>query len=574
MTHVGNAGRTNKMIKGLTDPEGKDRGIAVGILLTAVLLALYWPVAGFDFIALDDSLYLLENPNIRQGFIRGNLAWAMTTFDAANWHPLTWISLLVDFELFGLQPAGYHLVNLFLHILNTILLFVLLRRMTGQVWKGAAVAAFFAVHPLNIESVVWIAERKNLLSTLLWILTVMAYVRYAEKPEWTSYALVLCCFLLGLAAKPILVALPFALLLLDYWPLERFPLAAPGQPGGIADRAGRRKKAVRLLMEKVPLLLLSLGSAWVTLQAARTGGAVRTITAYPLAGRLENAAVSYAAYLQKMVWPADLAIFYPYPDGHPLWRVILSALFLGAVTAFVCVKGRRYRYLITGWFWYGVTLLPVIGLVQVGHQSMANRYAYLSLVGIFFIAVWGAPDLLRRFPARRALPAAAVAVIIALTFGTKAALPHWKDSEAVFRQALDVTTNNHIAEIGMGNVRFGRGDLPGAQAHYLESLRIRPDYAEAHNNLAMVLMLEGRTDEAEALYREALRHDPALRKAWNNLGVLLASQGRLAEAKACFLRVLELTPHHAEAGGNLAGLLRQEEGVRKANQKVLDRKGD
>jgi len=374
--------------------------------------------------------------------------------------------------------------------------------------------------------------------------------------------MILVCFILGLTAKPMLVTLPFVLLLLDYWPLQRIPLSDRNRSETIQYRAERRKLLIRLLIEKIPLLLLSLLSAWVTLQAARTGGAVKTISVFPLVGRIENAIISYATYLHKMVWPADLAIFYPYAVARPLWQVGLSILFLAAVTALVCIKGRTHRYLITGWFWYGITLLPVIGFVQVGFQSMANRYAYISLIGIFLIVTWGVPDLLQRFSWRRYLPAAAVVVILALTFATKATLPHWKDSEAVFQHALSVTINNHIAEMGMGNVWLGRGDLPKARSRYLESLRIKPDYAEAHNNLALVLMQEGKTDEAAVHYREAFTYDPTFEKAYNNLGVLLAGEGKLAEAKACFLRVLELKPHHPEAKGNLANLLGEEGRVR------------
>jgi len=531
--------------------------IIAGVLLIAIVAALYWPVAGYDFIALDDNLYLLENQQVRQGLTGKTLIWAMTTFDAANWHPLTWLSLIVDYELFGLHAAGYHMVNLVLHIINTLLLFLLLNRMTREVWKSAAIAALFAVHPLNTESVVWIAERKNLLSTLFWILTIMAYVRYAEKPGWKRYAPVLVWFILGLIAKPMLVTLPFVLLLLDYWPLHRLSRYKGMRSETVPAPAERPRLPFPLLLEKVPLLLLSLLSAWITLEAARTGGAVKAISVFPLSGRIENAIVSYALYLHKLVWPADLAIFYPYGAGHPPWQVGLSLLFLAAVTALVCIKGRKHRYLITGWFWYVITLLPVIGLVQVGFQSMANRYAYVSLIGILIIVAWGVPDLAERFSGRRYLPAAAVAVILAAAFATKAALPHWKDSEAVFRRALSVTTDNHIAEMGMGNLWLGWGNLHRARSHYLESLRIKPDYAEAHHNLALVLMQEGKRDEATGRYREALKYDPTHEKAYNNLGVLLASEGKLAEAKACFLRVLELNPHHAEAKGNLAGVLEQ-----------------
>jgi protein O-mannosyl-transferase len=534
------------------------RGALVGLLLVALAAALYWPVAGYDFITLDDNLYILENRNVQQGFTGKNLIWAMTTFDAANWHPLTWLSLLADYELFGLHAAGYHTMNLFLHLLNTLFLFLLLKRITGETWKGAIVAAVFAVHPLNIESVVWIAERKNLLSTLFWLLTMMAYVRYTEKPGWKRYSLVLLSFILGLTAKPMLVTLPFVLLLLDYWPLRRFSRSVPNRPEPLPVRAYRQKTPMRLLAEKAPLFLLALLSAGVTLQAARTGGAVKAISLFPMIDRIENAILSYVLYLYKMVWPMDLAIFYPRTIGIPLWQVGLSVLFLAAVTAIVCIKGRKHRYLITGWLWYGITLLPVIGVVQVGFQSMANRYAYIPLIGIGIIVAWGLPDILMRYSAGRYLPHAAVVVILALTFATKAALPHWKDSEAVFHQALEVTRNNHIAELGMGNLWFDRGDLPRARSHYLESLRIKPDYAEGHNNLAMVLMREGRSEEAAVHYREAIKAEPTFEKAHNNLGVLLAGEGKLAEAKACFLRALELKPDHAEARANLAGLLKEE----------------
>ena len=543
---------------------GKSRQIIIGLLLAAAVLAVYWPVTGYDFIALDDNLYVLENQHIQKGLTCKGIAWAMTTLYATNWHPLTWLSLMTDYELYGLNAAGYHGASLLLHILNAIFLFLLLRRMTGKDGRSAVVATLFAVHPLNIESVVWIAERKNLLSTLFWILTILAYVRYAEKPKWGRYWPVLLFFALGLMAKPMLVTLPFVLFLLDYWPLQRLSFPGRDQSGAIYDHENRRKLLIRLLVEKVPLILVSLLSAWVTFHAARSGGAVKMITVFPMIGRIENAFISYAMYLFKMVWPADLAIFYPYPSVRPFWQVALSVLFLAAVTGFVCLKGRTYRYLITGWFWYGITLFPVIGIVQVGFQSMANRYAYISLIGIFVIIVWGVPDLLKRFSGRRYLPAVSVSVILAFTFCTKSALPDWKNSEAAFQQALNVTKNNHIAEIGMGNVWLGRGDLPKARSHYLESLRIRPDYADAHNNLALVLMREGKADEAAAQYREALKDNPDYAEAYNNLGVVFAGQGKWREAEDGFRRALELKPDYAGAQSNLARLFLEQGKVEEA----------
>jgi protein O-mannosyl-transferase len=549
--------------KAITILKGKTREIIV-LLLAAAILVLYWPVTGYEFIALDDNLYVVENPDIQKGLSPQGISWAMTTLYTTNWHPLTWLSLMADYERYGMNAAGYHVSSLLLHILNTLLLFLVLRRMTGETWKCLTVAALFGVHPLNIESVVWIAERKNLLSTLFWILTIMAYVRYADKPGWKRYSLVLVFFILGLTAKPMLVTLPFVLLLLDYWPLQRFSWSDLSRSGAIQDGPERRKRRIRLLLEKVPLIIISLLSALVTLQAARNGGAVKAISVFPLIGRIENAIISYALYLVKMVWPADLAIFYPYPVYRPVWQVGLSILFLAAVTAFVCIKGRTHRYLITGWFWYGITLLPVIGLVQVGFQSMANRYAYISLIGIFILIVWSLPDLLKRFSGRRYLPAVSVVVILAFTFCTKSALPDWKNSETAFQQALKVTHNNHIAEIGMGNVWLGRGDLPKARSHYRESLRIKPDYAEAHYNLAMILMKEGGTAEAEAEYRAALKNSPDYAEAYNGLGLLLADQGKWDEARACFGKALELKPDYAGAQGNLDKLLRKQRRVEEA----------
>jgi tetratricopeptide (TPR) repeat protein len=539
---------------------GKSRQIIIGLLLAAVILAVYWPVAGYDFIALDDNLYVVENRHIQEGLTCKGIVWAMTTLYATNWHPLTWISLMTDYELYGLNAAGYHATSLFLHILNTILFFLLLRRMTGKDGRSALVAALFALHPLNIESVVWIAERKNLLSTLFWILTILAYVRYAEKPKWGRYWPVLLLFALGLMAKPMLVTLPFVLLLLDYWPLQRFSLSSRDRSEVSRDHADRRELLIRLLAEKMPLILVSLLSAWVTFHAARTGGAVKAISVFPLVGRIENAFISYAMYLVKMVWPADLAIFYPYPAARPFWQVALSILFLAAVTGFVWLKGRTYRYLITGWLWYGITLFPVIGIVQVGFQSMANRYAYISLIGIFIIVTWGVSDLLKRFSRPWYLTAVSVAVILAFAFCTKSALPDWKNSEAAFRQALKVTKNNHIAEIGMGNVWLGRGDLPKARSHYLESLRIKPDYPEAMINLGIVYMKQGLFEDAIAQYGKALEASPTDVKIMNNLGVALACKGRYEEAVIRFREALRRSPGYLEAGDNLTKVMMELKG--------------
>jgi len=544
------------MTKKATTPSEKYHGIIGVLLLAAVVLALYWPVTGFEFIAMDDNLYLFENPDIQKGLSRQGIAWAITTLYTTNWHPLTWLSLLADYELYGLNAVGYHVSSLLLHILNTLLLFLVLRRMTGETWKCLTVAALFGVHPLNIESVVWIAERKNLLSTLFWILTLFTYVRYVERPGWRRYLQALFLFALGLTAKPMLVTLPVVLLLLDYWPLRRFSVVTRWGEEGFSDSVKKGSILQGLLKEKIPFFLLSLLSVLITLYAAKIGGAVKSIADFPLSGRIGNALIACVSYLDKMIWPVDLAIFYPYTTSRPVWQFTAALLFLTAITFLVVFKRRTHPYLVTGWLWYLVTLLPVIGIIQVGFQSLANRYAYVPLIGIFLIIAWCVPELLKTQTSRRFLPITAVFMILIFSFSTWAQLPHWRNSEAAFQHALKVTEDNFIAQCGMGDVWQSRGVFQVARLHYQEALRIKPGYAQAHNNLAVILMQEGRIAEAEAGFREALKHKPDLAEAHNNLGAALVLQEKFQEAATHFARALELKPGYAMAKGNLVKLVK------------------
>lgn len=545
------------MPKIITSVSEKYDGIMASLLLAAIVLVLYWPVTGYDFIAMDDKLYLLENPDIQKGISRQGISWAMTTLYTTNWHPLTWLSLMADYELYGLNAAGYHVSNLLLHILNTLLLFLVLRRMTGETWKCLTVAALFAVHPLNIESVAWIAERKNLLSTLFWILTLFAYVRYAERPGWPRYMQALFFFALGLMAKPMLVTLPFILLLVDYWPLRRFSSMDRWDDTGRADTAVHSSVLRSLFKEKIPFFLLSLCSGLITLYAAKIGGTIKSIADFSLSVRIGNVLVAFLSYLDKTIWPVDLAIFYPYPAmGHPVWQSAISLLFLIAISVFAALQRRKHPYLVMGWLWYLITLLPVIGIIQVGLQSMANRYAYVPLIGIFVLIAWGIPELLKAIASRLVLPVAAVALVLVFSFSTWAQLPHWQNSEAAFRYALKVTENNFLAHNGMGDIWQVRGDFRMAQLHYREALRIHPGYAEVHNNLAIIPFNEGKIAEAEAGFRQALKYKPDLVEAHNNLGMVLVSQKKYQEAAVHFTRALELKPGYAVAKGNLERLVK------------------
>ena len=524
------------------------------LVLVISIRVLYWPVTGFEFIDLDDNLYLYENPAIHKGLSSEGLYWAITTFHTSNWHPLTWLSLMADYELYGLNPAGYHVSNLLLHILNTLLLFFFLKQITGDTWKCLAVAALFAVHPLNIESVAWISERKNLLSTSFWILTLFAYIHYVKKRQWWRYLPVLLFFILGLMAKPVLVTLPVVLLLLDYWPLRRFSTINQYCGELFLESVHHGSTLLILLKEKIPLLFVSLCSALITLYAAKMGGAIAPISVFPLSDRIGNALISYVSYLGKTVWPLNLAIFYPYSTSRPL-EILAAGLLLVTVTVFVVVKRSKYPYLVTGWFWYLVTLLPVIGIIQVGSQAMANRYAYIPLIGLFVIIVWGIPGLLKNRIDCRYFPIPVFALILIMSFSTWGQLPYWRNSELVYRQALNATKENHVAHFGMGNVWRNRGDLSKACYHYLQALKINPTYAEARNNLGMILIQSGKTDRAESQFRQAIKDNRMLASAHNNLGALLFTKGQTGEAKACLLRALELQPDYEDAKDNLDNLL-------------------
>jgi len=534
---------------------GMRQELLISLLLVLVTLAVYWPVRYFDFIACDDNIYVTENVRVKQGLTASNMVWAFTSTDTTNWHPLTWVSLLADSSLYGSHAGGYHLTNLLLHLINTLLLFFLLRRMTGSVFRSAFVAALFAIHPLNVETVAWVAERKNVLSTFFWFATIWAYASYAAHPDRRRYLIVILLFAAGLMAKPMLITLPVVLLLIDYWPLGRFSAGETDKSNTVpyeVKSGSKRRVVLCLIREKIPLLLLSVISASVTLYVADSGGAVKTLSAFPPAGRVVNALVSYGAYLLKMVWPVDLAFFYPWRKVISASQIILSLSLMTGLTAFVLWGAKRRPYLLVGWLWYILTLVPVIGIVQVGYQAMADRYAYVPMIGIFIIVAWGGYDLLSRYLNRQVIPFfLSVAVIIAFMAVSLNQVRHWKTSEAVFRRGLEVTKDNQMAEQGMGYVHLLRGDYERAAAHFREALRISPDYADARLNLGIVFMKKGLFEEAIDQYRGLLEKNPRNIRALNNLGVALASVGRHEEAISRFREAVRLDPAYRDARENL-----------------------
>jgi Flp pilus assembly protein TadD len=515
------------------------KDIAIGAVLVAVAAGVYAPLIRCDFVNYDDPGYVRANRAVRQGISWANVAWAFTSTKEANWHPLTWLSHMAVCQFFGTSAGWHHAANLALHLASTVLLYAVLRRMTGSRWPSALVAALFALHPLHVESVAWVAERKDVLSTVFWMMTMLAYARYAARPGIIRYLPVFVFLALGLMAKPMLVTLPLVLLLLDYWPLGRLTSA---------------RSLPRLAVEKIPLFALSAASCIVTYWVQHTAGTTQMGETVPLAVRIENAVMSYVAYLGKTVWPMDLAVFYPYPMAAPLlWQTLGAAVILIAVTAAVIWQMRRRPYLAVGWFWYLGTLVPVIGLVQVGEQAMADRFTYIPLIGIFIAAVWGVADALAARPIRaKVLVPVSAAVLVACSALTWRQLGYWTNSESLFRHALALTQDNWLAHVNLGTALLVQGRLSEAADHFNEALRIRPCYPTAHNNLGMVLATRGRYLDAIAHFRAAMALDPADVRPHGNLGAALSKIGDPEGAIVQYREALRIDPEDAGIRNNLA----------------------
>jgi len=531
-------------------PNPSSTRILIGLAIALLTLTVFAPVAHFDFVNYDDLEFVAENPHVSTGISATNLRWAFANAYAGTGGPLTWISHMADAQLFGLEAGAHHRTSLVLHTCNALLLFTVLLAMTHAPGRSAWVATLFAIHPLHVESVAWVAERKDVLSTTFWLLTTWAYVGYVQQPGSWRYVAMASLFALGLLSKPMVATLPFVLLLLDVWPLERINVRDIFRR---RTRAARSPGVTRLVLEKVPLFVLSAISIGLTFEAQRQLGAIAAIDSLPIGSRVSNAIVSYVTYIGQAFWPVDLAAFYPHPLVIPLAQTAGAALALAVITVFAMTAARDAPYVTVGWFWYVGTLVPVIGIVQLGSHAMADRFTYIPLVGLFIIAAWGGASLLQRAGASRAtLTIAAVALVAACAVVSRAQVHHWENGVALWEHATQVTRNNARAHANLGVALARLGQRRRASGEYREALRIQPQYAEAHNNLGLALADEGQTHEALAHYQEAVRLNPAYANAHTNLANALDESGRGVEAIGHYREAIRLDSSHVLARINLA----------------------
>jgi tetratricopeptide (TPR) repeat protein len=512
--------------------------LIIYIFLTLATFAVYWQVNQFEFINLDDQVYVTENNHIQSGILTNGIRWAFTTTYAEFWHPLTWISLMLDYQFYGLNAGGYHVTNLILHILSTLLLFWLFNRMTGVVWKSAFVAALFALHPLHVESVAWIAERKDVLSAFFWMLTLCLYVYYVEKPAVRRYLLVLFSFVLALMSKPMVVTLPVIMILLDYWPLGRFEFR-------------KDNPFLWQLKEKLPFFVLSAAFSIVTLLAQNKPN----IKHFPLNTRLANAPVSFITYLEKTFWPHNLAAFYPFPTQIPVWQVVTASLLIILISAAVIAAMKRLPYLFAGWLWYSITILPVTGIVPVGNFAMADRYHYLPSIGIAVMLAWGIPYLIKseNFRKKILLPAGVI-LFAALSFLSWRQCGYWQNSIELFSHALRVTQNNHLAHNNIGIAISDKGKLKEAIYHYNKAISIKQDYAPPYIGRGVVYARLGQYQRAIEDFNQATRlnHDDFL--PYYNRGFIFAKFAQYQLAIDNFSEAIRLKPEYTDSYNNRAAV--------------------
>jgi len=530
--------------------------VLVGLALAVTTVGAYSYLAKCEFTNYDDPHYVTDNSFVNTGLSYENAKWAFTSGYRSNWHPLTWLSHMLDCHFFGLNPAAHHLHNLLLHILSACLLFLFFYKATGSMWSSAFVAAGFALHPLHVESVAWVSERKDVLSTFFWMLTMLAYLRYVRGRRVGWYVVTLAVFALGLMAKPMLVTLPFVLLLIDYWPLGRFEVGST-KSRPVASSLAARRKVVYLIVEKVPMLVLVAASSVVTFLVQRGGGAVASTRNLTLGMRIENAVVSYVAYIWDTIWPSRLAAFYPHPlDTLSILQIATSAGLLLGVSAVVVLAAKRHKYLPVGWFWYLGTLVPVIGLVQVGNQARADRYTYIPLIGIFIIAAWGATELAGRVKRSRVLlSSVGLAVMLGWAMMTHLQVRYWRDSGTLFERAIAVTAKNHVAHTHLAHYLRDEGRLAEAIKQFQLALKIRAANPDALNGLGLTLLRLDKPDEAVTWLTRALEINPAFGDALVNLAVATAQTGDSERAAAYLRKSLAIDPRSYRAHANMGILL-------------------
>ncbi len=527
-------------------------------LITAFLvisvLAVFGQVMYADFLNLDDNILISENPNVQEGLTFSSLTWAFTTTEYTIWHPLTLVSFIIDYELFGLNPGGFHLINLLLHVVNTLLLFYVFQKMTGELWKSAFVSALFSLHPLHVESVAWITERKDVLSTLFWLLTTTAYFHYTKAPGFRRYLFILIPFILGLLTKAMLITLPFVLLLLDFWPLKRLCHSVDNSGAGSCKKriSSFLKDLLPLIKEKAVLFIVVAVFTFVNINMAQKTGNLYDSETIPPELRIGYALVSYINYIYKTLWPTKLAIHYPLPEAVPLWHSVGAGLILLLLTLLIVRISWKYRFLLTGFLWYIGTLVPVIGFLKIGTQSANDRFTYIPLTGLFIIVAWGVPELVKNRPKWKGLlPYTAGAVIVCFMTLTWLQVKQWKNSRTIFSHALRVTDNNALAHFCLAKALADEGDIGGAIDHYKRALHIKPGYKTAYYNLANILVQRGLYDEAEANYMAALKRDSQYIEAYNNLGLLYRKKGETDKAVEVYSKALSINPDYTSILNNM-----------------------
>ncbi|MCX5848253.1 MAG: tetratricopeptide repeat protein [Deltaproteobacteria bacterium] len=524
--------------------------ILVVLMIIILTLGVYWPVQNYEFINYDDQGYVTNNFRIQQGITTKSIKDTLTDIHTSNWHPLTMMSHMVDWQLFGDRAGGHHWTNVIIHIFNIILLFFLFRNITGAIWSSAFVAALFAIHPINVESVAWIAERKNVLSTFFWLLTMIFYVWYVKKPHWKRYLPVFISFALGLMSKPMLVTLPFVLLLLDYWPLNRTAINTQNEKEIQISLKAEKEKINYLILEKIPLIILSVISIFITLYASHCV----SLESLPLSKRIFNAVVSYVMYINKLFWPTDLSVFYSHIDIS-LWQIFLSAIFLISITLLIFKYFRKYPYLFVGWFWYLGTLIPVIGIVQVGEQSMADRYAYVTFIGLFVIIAWGAEQILSKYISfKKLFIFASFFIILLFTVVTHYQIKLWANTVTLFEDALKKDPNNYVAYQTIGLEMANNGENEKALYYYDMALKANPRFDPAYNNRGLILVRMGRRYEAYKNFEKALQLNNYSAEAYYNLGAFYLHDNNLEKSIECFSKVIKIKPEDI-AAYNILGVV-------------------